>query len=206
MARLQALPLTLPSDSVDRPGLFARLFIRYAYWFSRRRFGRVPGSVERLAYDPSSLAAVAGFELAFERGHALSARLKELASVKVATLIGCRFCIDIGSSIAKKHGVSEEELLDLPGYRDSPRLSDLDKCVLDYAVAMSQTPVRIDDELFARLERDLGRKALVALTTAIAWENFRARFNHAVGLKEEGYDGRVVCLLPTAIDLTTSQP
>jgi AhpD family alkylhydroperoxidase len=146
------------------------------------------------------LSAVAGFELASERGRAAPVRLKELASVKVATLVGCRFCIDIGSSIARGHGVTEEELLDLPSYQKSPRLSELDKQVLDYAVAMTETPVVVPEGLFKALLAELGREGLVELTSAIAWENYRARFNHAVGLKEEGYAGGVVCLLPPPSD------
>jgi AhpD family alkylhydroperoxidase len=170
--------------------------VRLAYWFARRRFGRVPGPVRVFAHNPWTLSAVAGFELASERGRAAPARLKELASVKVATLVGCRFCIDIGSSIARGHGVTEEELMDLPSYRTSPRLSELDKRVLDYAVAMTETPVVVEDDLFKSLLTELGREGLVELTSAIAWENYRARFNHAVGIKEEGYAGGVVCLLP----------
>jgi AhpD family alkylhydroperoxidase len=172
------------------------LLVRLAYWFSRRRFGRVPGPVGVLAHNPWMLSAVAGFELASERGRAAPMRLKELASVKVATLIGCRFCIDIGSSIARGHGVTEEELLALPLYETSIHLSSLDKRVLDYAVAMTSVPVVVPDGLFEDLLDALGREALVELTSAIAWENYRARFNHAVGLKEEGYSQSVVCLLP----------
>jgi AhpD family alkylhydroperoxidase len=174
------------------------LLVRLAYWFSRRRFGRVPGPVGVLAHHRSTLSAVAAFELAAERGRAAPARLKELAQVKVATIVGCRFCIDIGSSLARQHGVTEEELLDLPSYESSPRLSALDKRVLDYAVAMTESPVVVGDALFEELLAALGRAALVELTSAIAWENYRARFNHAVGLKEEGYAGSVVCLLPAA--------
>jgi AhpD family alkylhydroperoxidase len=172
--------------------------VRFAYWFARRRFGRVPGSLAVVAHNLASLTAVAGFELANERGRAVPWRLKELATVKVALEVGCRFCIDIGSSMARKHGVTEEQLLDLPFYADSSYLSALDKRVLDYAVAMTETPVVVAEELFQELLRALGREGLVELTSAIAWENYRARFNHAVGLKEEGYSESAVCLLPSA--------
>jgi AhpD family alkylhydroperoxidase len=174
------------------------LLVRLAYWFCRRRYGRVVGPVGIFAHSRPTLSAVAGFELAFERGRAAPARLKELAMVKVATLIGCRFCIDIGSSLARAHGLTEEELLDLPYHQASSRLSDLDKRVLDYASAMTHCPVVVPDELYAHLQAALGREAMVELTAAIAWENYRARFNHAVGLREEGFPGSVVCLLPPA--------
>lgn len=171
-------------------------WVRLAYWFARKKLGRLPGPVTAMAHNAAVLRAVGGFEVAIGRAHACDVRLKELASVKVATLVGCRFCIDIGSSIARGHGVSEAELLDLPFYETSPRLSPLDKKVLDYAVAMTACPVVVPPELFAELKSALGDAGIVELTSTIAWENYRARFNHACGFEEEGYDGGVVCLLP----------
>jgi AhpD family alkylhydroperoxidase len=141
------------------------------------------------------LAGCAGFELALERAHAVEPRLKELAMIKVATEVGCRFCIDIGSAIAKGHGVREDQLHDLPEYIDSERFSTLEKRILDYAVHMTRTPQTVSDELFTYLSKELGTPALVELTAAIAWENYRARFNHAFGAKEEGYTQGTLCLL-----------
>lgn len=172
------------------------LLVRFAYWLARRKLGRVPGPVTAMAHNPSVLRAVGGYELSFERASACPTRLKELASVKVATLVGCRFCIDIGSSLARGHGVSEQELMALPFYETSDLLSPLDKRVLDYAVAMTATPVVVSRELFRELAAELGDAGIVELTAAIAWENHRARFNHACGFVEEGYAGGVVCLLP----------
>jgi AhpD family alkylhydroperoxidase len=174
------------------------LFVRLTYWFSRRRFGRVPAPVGITAHNPWILAAAAGYELALERAHALDPRLKELAYLKVATEIGCRFCIDIGAAMARRHGVREDELRDLLCYRDSPHFSSLDKSVLDYAVCMTKAPMVLPDKLFLDLGAQLGTPALVELTAAIAWENYRARFNHAFGAKEEGYSEGAFCLLPPA--------
>jgi hypothetical protein len=61
---------------------------------------------------------------------------------------------------------------------------------------MTETPQIVPKPLFDRLRARLGEAALVELTAAIAWENFRARFNHAVGAKEEGFSESTLCLLP----------
>ena len=53
--------------------------------------------------------------------------------------------------------------------------------MLEYAEEMCQTPVVISDELFARLREHFDDEQIVELTTAIAIENFRARFNNALG-------------------------
>lgn len=184
-----------------RPARGAGLFIRFAYWIARRRFGRVPAPLGIMAHHRSVLMAAAGFELAYERAHLIDVRLKELASCKVASLVGCRFCIDIGSALAHGHGVSEAKLLALPFYETSREFTPLERNVLDFAVQMSSTPANPDRELLRTLEAELGVPAVVELTAAIAWENFRARFNHAVGAKEEGYSEGMVCVLPPVVEL-----
>lgn len=172
------------------------LFLRLVYWFTRRRLGKVPVPIGIMAHHRQILSATASYELWLERAHALDGRIKELAQIKAAMMIGCRFCVDIGASIASKNGVTEDELKDLIDHEKSTRFSDLDKRILDYTVAMCGCPMVVPDALFDSLLADLGREALVELTAAIAWENHRARFNHAFGAKEEGYSEKSYCLLP----------
>ena len=180
------------SRSVQGSGLFVRL----AYWLARRRMGRVPAPVGVMAHHPGVLAAAAAFELSFERARDVDVRLKELAMVKAASLVGCRFCIDLGGALAQGHGLPQAKLLALPSYETSPIFTPLEHRVLDFTVQMTETPSRPDPELFCQLQADLGVRGVVELTAAIAWENFRARFNHAIGAREEGYSEGMVCLLP----------
>ncbi len=37
---------------------------------------------------------------------------------------------------------------------------------------------------------------LVELTAAIAWENYRARFDHAFGIEAQGFSAGAYCPLP----------
>ncbi|HTV24423.1 MAG TPA: carboxymuconolactone decarboxylase family protein [Polyangiaceae bacterium] len=180
------------------PARTAGLFVKLVYWFARRRLGRLPAPVGIMAHNRAVLSAVASFELAFERATALDMRLKELATLKTAMLVGCRFCIDIGTSLAQKHGVSVAALMDLPYYETSPLYTPLERRVLDYTVAMTSTPMVMQKALVDALRAELGVAALVELTAAISWENQRARFNHAVGAREEGFSDQTVCLLPRA--------
>jgi AhpD family alkylhydroperoxidase len=165
---------------------------------ARRRVGRVPAPVGIMAHHRAVLAAAMGFELGLERARDVDVKLKELAVLKAASLVGCRFCIDIGAAMAHGHGVSEAKLRALPFHESSDAFTPLERSVLDYTVQMTATPSRPDPALVRALERDLGVAGVVEITAAIAWENFRARFNHAVGAKEEGYSEGMVCLLPPA--------
>jgi alkylhydroperoxidase family enzyme len=64
--------------------------------------------------------------------------------------------------------------------------------VLAYAEVMSRTPVRVSDELFEELERHFDKEQLVELTASIAFENYRARFDHALGIGSDGFYRRGV--------------
>jgi len=84
----------------------------------------------------------------------------------------------------------------LAEFESSAALSDLEKLVVRYAVAMTATPVEVSDDLFANLQERFNERQLVELTSAIAWENYRARFDHAFGIEAEGFSKGAFCPLP----------
>ena len=84
----------------------------------------------------------------------------------------------------------------LDAYEQSDAFSEDERLALRYADAMTSTPVEVADALFAALRERLGPKALVELTAAIAWENYRARMNHALGAEAEGYSEGAACAVP----------
>ena len=75
----------------------AGLFIRLAYWFTRRKIGQVTGKaqlvepVKIIAHHPRLLRAIAAMESGQEAARHVAPRLKTLASIKAATRIGCPF-------------------------------------------------------------------------------------------------------------------
>ncbi len=92
--------------------------------------------------------------------------------------------------------MTETQLHELPTYKASLAFSPLEQLVLDYATAMTQTPVHVPDELFAALQRQFTPAQMVELTAAIAWENYRARFDHACGIEAQGFLEGAFCALP----------
>ena len=98
--------------------------------------------------------------------------------------------------MGRRQGVTEQQLLDLATFETSAAFTELEKLVLRYAVAMTQTPVEVPDELFAGLRQQFEPRQMVELSSAIAWENYRARFDHAFGIEAEGFSAGAVCALP----------
>ena len=104
--------------------------------------------------------------------------------------------MDIGSAVGRGVGVTEPQLRELPVHKTSAAFSALERVVLDYAVEMTMTPVEVSDELFAALTRYFNEPQQVELTATIAWENYRARFDHAFRLEAQGFSQGSFCALP----------
>ena len=84
----------------------------------------------------------------------------------------------------------------MPNYRNSDLFSETERLVLQYADGMTQTPVEVPDALFAKLREKFNDALLVELTATLAWENYRARFDHAFGVEAEGFAEGSFCALP----------
>lgn len=98
--------------------------------------------------------------------------------------------------MGRQQGVTEEKLAALAAFESSDALTDEEKLVLRYAVEMTKTPVEVPDALFDELKQRFNEKQLVELTSCIAWENYRARFDHAFGIEAEGFSQGAFCSLP----------
>ena len=155
--------------------------------------------IEVLAHTPELLRGILAHQQAAAEANRVPARLKHLAELKAATLTNCEYCIDLGSRVSQQSGLSDDVLLALPFYRDSPLFSELEKLVLDYAVGVTRTPVDVSDELFARLRAHFDPAQLVELTHAIVLENMYGRFNHALGIGAAGFSDGMVCAVPERV-------
>ena len=100
--------------------------------------------------------------------------------------------------MGRASGISTEQIANLDRYKTDFNFSQLERLVLEYADRMTQTPVEVSDALFAQLREKFTEAELVELTSAIAWENYRARFDHAFGIEAENFAEGAVCALPVA--------
>ncbi len=139
------------------------LFRKYVYREARKRYGRDVEPTGVMGHHRILLAGIGGYELMNERAKKVDEQLKNLAETKVALVVGCEFCIDIGAHLTAESGVPEEKLLALPRHREATCFSELELLVLDYAEAMTRTPVAVTDELFARLRERYDERQIVQL-------------------------------------------
>src|SRR6201999_2699316 len=137
----------------------AGLGAKIAYFFTKRRFKQMTGlqtatmlePLRMYAYIPKLLSAYGRLELAESKMDILSPRHRALAELKSAMTVRCEYCIDLGSAIARGWGLTDEGTLAISDYQHPTCFSDLDKLILEYAAAISRTPVHVSDELFEGL-------------------------------------------------------
>jgi alkylhydroperoxidase family enzyme len=180
--------------------------IKLIYWFMRKGMTKMTGRaptpgcsgiepVELWAYQPKLLTGMGRFQQAVRKAHAVDERLKKLVELKGAQMIGCEFCVDLGSQICRNSGFSDDELLALPRYRQSDLFTEREKLALDYTVAVMRTPVEVTDELFARMQEHFSEEQLVELTALLTVVNLD-RFNAAFGVGSAGFSDGMVCVPP----------
>jgi 4-carboxymuconolactone decarboxylase len=149
--------------------------------------------MEVWAHQPKMMMGMGKFNQAIRKGKSVDERLKNLVELKGAQMIGCEYCVDLGSQICRNSGFSEDELLALPRYRRSDLFTEREKTALDYAVGVMRTPVDVSDELFARMKEHFTDEQMVELTALLALVNLD-RFNAAFGIGASGFSEGMVCV------------
>jgi alkylhydroperoxidase family enzyme len=177
---------------------------------ARLTYALVRREVRRMTVRAHRMTTLLGYGV-FEKSVALrprvEQRLRALAVLKSAVMQGCEMCQDIGSFEARGHGVGDAQLRDLYRYRDSEHFDELERLVLDLAVAMTVTPVAVTDELIAALREHFDDAQVVELVNLVAVENLRSRFNAAFGLGAAGFSEGAACarMEPGGADLSPAQ-
>jgi AhpD family alkylhydroperoxidase len=186
MARIPAIPKENVTPEIQ--AVYERITNKY---------GQLLEPVSIAANHPEFFRAYIGFEGSFATASRIDSKLKELAYLKVAALIGCPFCIDFGSASARKAGVTRSQIQELRGYRQSSVFSEGEKLVFDLAEAMTEKSVMVPDSLFAQLQERFDSAQILEITAAIAWENFRSRLYHALAIEAHGFSEGSYCEMTT---------
>jgi 4-carboxymuconolactone decarboxylase len=151
--------------------------------------------LEIWAHEPKLMMAMGRFNQAVRKARGVDQRVRHLVELKGGQMIGCEYCVDLGSQIARHSGFSDDELLALPRYRGSELFTEREKTALDFTVAVMRTPVEVSDELFARMRQFFSDRQLVELTALLTLVNLD-RFNAAFGIGAAGFSEGMVCLMP----------
>lgn len=161
-----------------------------------KQFGAVPEPVEVMWHNPK--VAEASLEIGGKVGawDAADESLKSFAHMAVAAQVGCSWCLDIAYFQAQNQNLDVAKASQVPRWRESEVFTPLERDVLEYAEAMTNTPTTVTDDLSARLLDRLGPAAMIELTAFIAFSNMATRSNTALGIESQGFSA--ACEIPLA--------
>jgi alkylhydroperoxidase family enzyme len=162
--------------------------------FSRRMLGEVPEPLGAYWHNRPVLKTMLGLQRKADKWNECEKSLKTFAHMAVAAQVGCSFCLDLGYFMAHRENLDQAKAREVPRWRESEAFTPLERDVMEYAEAMTQTPSAVTDALSARLLDALGPAALVELTAFIALANLPARMNAALGIESQGFSR--VCARP----------
>jgi alkylhydroperoxidase family enzyme len=169
-----------------------------------KQLGAVPEPVEVAYNNPRVALANQEFSAMVSTWDSVDAGLKTFAHMAVAAQVGCSWCLDVNYFLAQNRDLDLAKASQVPVWRESQVFTRLERDVLAYAEAMTDTPTTVTDDLYERLLGQLGPAAMVELTVFIGFANMAGRVNTAAGITSQGY--AEACEIPLARRPETAGP
>lgn len=130
---------------------------------------------------PDAMQALQALGTAVGKG-GVPRRTLELISLRASQINGCGVCVDMHPRIARQAGETDERLLAVAAWRDTPYFDDAERAALALTEAVTRLSDREDpvpDEIWTQAARHYEEPALAALVLAIASINVWNRLNVA---------------------------
>ncbi|MGO4596101.1 carboxymuconolactone decarboxylase family protein [Terrabacter sp. 2RAF25] len=155
--------------------------------FAKKALGQVPSSLGVYWHNQKVLMGMTAVGGKVQKWDACDEQLKSFAHMAVASQVGCSWCLDFNYFEAHNKHLDLSKAHEIPRWRESDAFSALEREVLAYAEAMTETEPAVTDDMVASLRSQLGDAALVELTAVIAFANFTTRANVALGIESDGF-------------------
>jgi AhpD family alkylhydroperoxidase len=130
---------------------------------------------------PEAMKAVQALGATASAG-GVPARTLGLVHLRASQINGCSLCVDMDPRQLKKAGETDERILAVAAWRDTPYYSDAERAALALTEAVTRMSDREDpvpDAIWDEAARHYDERGLAALVIAIATINVWNRFNVA---------------------------
>ena len=148
-------------------------------------YGPFRNQVAIFAHVPAAVRHLMPMLMELRAAATLPKRYLELAIVAVSQVNACDYCVAHHKPFLAVEGVSAAGVDRLLDYGDHPELDEVDRLVVEFAIAATERANRLPDAMFARLRRHFTEAQLVELTLRITLCGFFNKFNDALQIEEE---------------------
>lgn len=150
------------------------LFLKIAYRFSRRQFGKVLSPLKVIyARKPELLRFAMKIDKFEKKQNSLPEDLRLFIKIAAAAQNGCGFCTDIGLAQAVKNKIGTEKFVAVLSGDEAKlaALSEKERAVLAFIRQYAEER-KVSDETFAALKKYFGETEIVEIIALNAFEQF----------------------------------
>ncbi len=148
----------------------------------RKVYGTELNPLKVLAHKPQVMRAVMNLYGAIhEHSASVSDELKELISLRIAQINGCRiYCVPMHTYMLQKLGTDDEKVRAVVRSATSDLYTEAEKVALEYAERITVPSTVVTEGLFERLKAHYSETDIVELTAVISTLNFWTKFIDAL--------------------------
>ena len=154
--------------------------------FYEETLGFTPNSLFTMMHRPRIARAFLEMNQAVmeNKGRVTSALKRQLAYISSMTT-GCRYCEAHTIRAAVRYGSEEDKLRNIWDYKTYPAFTDAERAVFDLAIAASQVPNAVTDEIAENMRKHWDEGEVVEIMGVIALFGYLNRWNDSMGTQLE---------------------
>lgn len=118
------------------------------------------------------------------KGRVTSALKRQLAYLSSMTT-GCRYCEAHAIRAAERYGSDQDKLNNIWEYKTYPAFSEAERAVFDFAIAASQVPNAVTDEISEEMRKHWDDGEIVEILGVVALFGYLNRWNDSMGTQLE---------------------
>jgi uncharacterized peroxidase-related enzyme len=115
----------------------------------------------------------------------VTSSLKRMIAWVSSNATGCRYCQAHAIRAAERYGADQEQLDNIWEYKTHPAFSDAERVALDFSLAASQIPNKVDVEIKKRLYQYWNEGEIVEMLGVISLFGYLNRWNDSMGTSIE---------------------
>ena len=158
--------------------------------FYNETLGFCPNSVKTMHHRPRiAYAFIEMNKAVMENKGRVTSALKRLIGYISSHAAGCRYCQAHTIRAAERYGAEQEQIENVWEYRTHPAFNEAERVALDLALAASNIPNGVNDEISERMREHWNEGEIVEILGVIALFGYLNRWNDSMGTQIE--DGAI---------------
>lgn len=154
--------------------------------FYDETLGFTPNSLFTMMHRPRIAAAFMEMNKSvMENKGRVTSDLKRLLAYLSSKTTGCRYCEAHAIRAAERYGSEQDKLNNIWDYKTYSAFSEAERAVFDFAIAASQVPNAVSDEIAENLRTHWNEGEIVEILGVTALFGYLNRWNDSMGTQLE---------------------